>query len=279
MYIAIGLVGVLLFLTRGNGLLILAASVMILFASSPTNLFSSMEIGNLANRLRSRAPSVASSLVVVGFALVVGVHASLSWTSGYGFQISGSQWAPLQLLFGTNREHSGGFNVTDAHLSGYTGDNRLPRSEAAERARQMAIDRITEDVPGFARFSFTKKMGRLWGRETSLYNWAIGEKERRELFRERIQTTALGILNEAYRLIFLLWLVTQIRRPSYFLALALIAFLYALPHLLVEVQSRYHVTMTPYMLFGAFLLAHQWIDREVAFAESRGLRWPFTDSG
>ena len=66
-------------------------------------------------------------------------------------------------------------------------------------------------------------------------------------------------------MLFLVWLVTQIRRPSYFLVLALIAFLYALPHLLVEVQPRYHVTMTPYMLFGA------------CFSPTRGLtgEWPF----
>ena len=70
-------------------------------------------------------------------------------------------------------------------------------------------------------------------------------------------------------LLFLVWLITQVRRPSYFLVLALIAFLYALPHLLVEVQPRYHVTMTPYLLFGGLLFAHQWTERGAMFLASR----------
>ena len=277
LYIAIGLVAALLFFTRGNGLLILLVTVLALFATSPTNLLGNLSLAELGRRICSRIPWVASSLVVASFALIVVAHAGLSWASGHGAQFSGSHWAPLQLLFGTNREHRGGFNVADAHLSGYTGDNRLPRAEAARKAGEIAIERIREDVPGFARFAFTAKMGRLWGRENSLYNWAVGDKERRELLRAHIQTTVLGILDGAYRLVFLLflvWLITQVRRPSYFLVLALIAFLYALPHLLVEVQPRYHVTMTPYLLFGGLLFAHQWTERGAMFLASRGFGWP-----
>ena len=177
LYIAIGLVAALLFFTRGNGLLILLVTVLALFATSPTNLLGNLSLAELGRRICSRIPWVASSLVVASFALIVVAHAGLSWASGHGAQFSGSHWAPLQLLFGTNREHRGGFNVADAHLSGYTGDNRLPRAEAARKAGEIAIERIREDVPGFARFAFTAKMGRLWGRENSLYNWAVGDKE------------------------------------------------------------------------------------------------------
>jgi len=46
-------------------------------------------------------------------------------------------------------------------------------------------------------------------------------------------------------------------KPSPLLGLGGVVLLYSLPHLLLEVQSRYHMLMLPYFVVGAVFLVHK----------------------
>ena len=78
---------------------------------------------------------------------------------------------------GTNFDAHGRNNRQDLELAGYRGENQLPRAEANEKAREIAMERITSDPVRFARFALTTKLGELWSRERALYDsgsWKLG---------------------------------------------------------------------------------------------------------
>lgn len=114
-----------------------------------------------------------------------------------------------------------------------------------------------DDPLKFAQFSLTDKVTQLWGREYSLYNWAVASKERREQLKLKVRPVIYTLLDGVYRMTFLLFLILlikEIHRPSHLLILGVIVFLYSLPHVFLEAKPRYHLAMTPFMIVGALLL-------------------------
>ena len=285
LYIAMGIATAGLFFTRPNGILALLVCIFLVGlgrARYPTDI----KQEDSESKTRSfRHPLTLCAIVVVAFSVVWFAYGYLSWSSGQGFQVTSSKEGWIHLLFGTNMDSRGRYNSADIDLAGYRGENRLPLAQANERARRIAIERITKDIVGFVSFSLTDKVEQLWDREYLLYRWALGGKERTDRiyqFRsdgsnlnlgniveivtnpnqptnERVWPLIFISLDGGYRitlLLFLFMLIREIRRPSNYLALGMVAFLLSLPYILVEVQSRYHLTMTPFIIVGSTLFAY-----------------------
>ena len=100
--------------------------------------------------------------------------------------------------------------------------------------------------------------------ENDLYDLASGGGQRADRLDSRIRSIVQASLDGVYRftlLLFVVMLVREMRRPSYRLALGLIALLLALPHVFLEVQPRYHLAMTPFIVVGSALLALDFLRR------------------
>ena len=285
LYIAVGLATAGLFLTRANGILALLLCVSII-AVARTRSPAEIEQEDFESKTRRyRHPLALCAIVVAAFFLVWFAYGYLAWQSGHGLQVTSSQRGSVYLLFGTNMKKGGRYNVADLELAGYRGENKLPLDQANERARKIAIERIANDPIGFVSFALTDKVAQLWDREYGLYIWALGDKERAEKLhrlRSSVGTSSLRSvadsvtdpsqppsirvwplvfisLDGVFRvtlLLFLFMLIREIRRPSPYLALGMVAFLLSAPHILIEVQPRYHLAMTPFIIVGSTLFAY-----------------------
>lgn len=248
----IGLAVGLMYLARMNSLLLLAPCIVLL------GLVDTSDAGRgIARSLGSRTPPLIA--LVAGFVLVVVIFGSLcAWKDG-GFRARSSPWGEVLLLMGTNTTTHGGYNRADVELAGYASDDPDVRARAPTVARQMAWERVTSDIPRFVSFALTTKIERLWDRERSLSHWSIGDPERRETVSYLMRGAAIFAGDSAYRvvfLVFLVFLVLQVRRPTLGVVLGGIVFLYAMPHIFIEVQPRYHVPMIPFMVAGAAVALH-----------------------
>lgn len=299
LYIAVGMAAAGLFFTRANGVLALLLCILVVGLG---RVRSSTEIEQEDSERKTRSfrhPMALCAIVLVAFSVVWFAYGYLSWSSGQGFQISSAKRGSLYLLFGTNFDRGGRYNVADMELAGYRGENKLPLAQANERAKKIAVERIANDPVRFVSFSMTDKVAQLWGREYGLFGWALGDRARTEkLYQLKSSISALDVskvaesvtspmqplslrvwplvfisLDGVYRLTFLLFLVMligQILRPSNYLALGMIVFLLSIPHILIEVQPRYHLAMTPFIVVGSMLLAYDlWSRRSEWFAVVR----------
>jgi len=237
-----------LYLTRMNALVLLLPCGFVLVAWG-----------------RSRPPTIAPAVAVLGslvagLAVVVLAFACLSVVKGDGFSMRPSPHGEMNILFGTNRTTLGGFSPVDKMLAGFSSDDPEIRARAREKALELAWSRIGDDPGGFAWFAVTDKVGHLWGREHSVIARSIGPPERHQFVNYRLLVGVLETTAGTYRitlLVFLVGLAALVARPDRTLILGGIVLLYSLPHLLIEVQPRYHLSMMPYVIAGACLFVHQ----------------------
>ena len=248
----IGLAVGVMYLARMNNLLLLAPCVVLL------GLVETNHAGRgIARSSWSKTPPLIA--LVAGFVPVVLIFGSLCAWKDDGFRIRPSPWGEVLLLMGTNTATHGGYNVADVELAGYSSEDPNVRAAAPTVARQMALERVTSDIPRFASFALTTKIERLWDRERSLSHWSIGDPERRETVSYLLRGSAIFAGDSAYRVVFLVFVVflaLQVRRPTLAVVFGGIVFLYALPHIFIEVQPRYHVPMIPFMVAGAAVALH-----------------------
>ncbi len=257
LYLEMGFVTAGLFLTRATGILALVICLAIICMGNAAFLRRVDEAPAIPDPRLSRHPLALSAILVVAFAAVWFSFGYMSWSIGPELRITASPWGEVSLLFGTNFDSKGRYNIADLELAGYLGQNHSTRDEANERAREIAMERISGDPVGFARFALSEKVAQLWGSEHSLYDWASGGRERSEQLNLRVRTLALASLDGVYRFTFLLFLamlIREVRRPSHLLVLGVAALLFSLPHVLLEVQPRYHLAMTPFIIVGSALL-------------------------
>ena len=273
LYMAVGLVTAALFLTRTNGALALVVCLFIIGvgrAAFPTKV---ERIVPVSDSRRSRQTLALCAIVVASFISFWFSYGYLSWLSGQGFKVTASSRVSINLLIGTSLHAEGRYNIQDLEFAGYYGENKLPPAEADKRARKIAIERIMSDPVRFVRFALTDKVGQLWGNEHGLFLWAAGGGERGGKLDRRVRRLVFDGLDGVYRLTFLLFLILlirEIRRPSHVLALGVIAFLLSMPHVLVEVRPRFHLAMTPFIIVGSMLLAHDlWSRRAEWYAVIR----------
>ncbi len=278
LYLGMGVVTAVLFLTRATGILAVVVCIVVLLAGSAATL--RVEGPDATPRPGPfRHPLALSTIVIAAFAVVWLAFAYMSWSIGPELRITASPWGEVSLLFGTNFDSKGRYNTPDLELAGYLGEGRLTRDEADARAREIALERITRDPVAFARFALSEKVAQLWGSERNLYDWASGGREPRDSLGRRVRTLALASLDGVYRttfLLFLVLLVGQIRRPGYLLALGVAALFFSLPHLLLEVQPRYHLAMTPFIVVGSTLLVLEVLSRRdelLAASHSKIQQW------
>lgn len=263
-----GLVIGCLYLTRMNALVLLLPCGFVLVAWG-------------RNGTREIAPALAVlGSLAAGLAVVVIAFACLSAVKGDGFSIRPSPHGELNLLFGTNRSTKGGFSPMDKMLAGHASEDPEVRAGAPAKALELAWARIRDDPIGFAWFAVTDKVGQLWGREHAVIGRSIGPPENHQLVDYHVLIGVLKTADGAYRitlLLFLAGLAAHVVRPDRTLILGSVVLLYALPHLLVEVQPRYHLTMVPYVLAAVCVFLHQAAASFVGFwgrwtGEHRGRR-------
>ena len=296
LYIFLGIATAALFLTRGNGLMGLIVCIFVIGAGWRGS-FANVGEGVIISKFQSvRHPLSLCTIVVASFLVVWLAHGYLSWLNGHGFQVTSSKESALYLLFGTNVEEKGRYNVADRDLVGYSGKIN---TDINRRAMKIAIERIEKDPVRFISFALTDKVAQLWGREFKLYLWALGDEQRiNELnwlyflsaapglpvseviesvthesqpLNLRVWPLVIVSLDGVYRvtlLLFLVMLAKEVRRPSKLLVLGLIVLLLSLPHIIVEVRPRYHMAMTPFIVVGSMLLAYDLWDRRREWYES-----------
>ena len=246
------------YLTRMNNAVLLLPGVLALlsYLPRPTDGRSVPGAWRESWRLRIGPPGV----LVGTFVAVVVLFGCLSLLERDEFRIGPSRWGELLLLFGTNTETNGGYNREDMAMAGYASDDPAIRAAAPTKALEMALERVVTDPGRFAVFAATTKVQRLWARERSLNHWSLGGRTRAESFNFYVRGSAIVAADGAYRMVLLLFvvgLVAHLRRPTAFVALGGIVLLYALPHVLVEVQPRYHLPMLPFMIVGATVTLHR----------------------
>ena len=250
----------LLYLTRMNGLILLLPCVYVLLAWRGTGKAVEREPGWVEPGL------IRSAAVVCGLVAVVLAFGGLAAIKGDGFRVTPSQSGGLLLLFGTNKASRGGYNLLDATLAGHGAEDPSVRARAPAKAREIAVQRIGDDIPGFLAFATTDKAARLWGRERPEIGRSIGPPEHRVLVDARVLTSVVLLSDGAYRTVLLLFtvaLLVQILRPDRALVLGAVVLLYSLPHVFIEVQPRYHLTMAPYVIAGALLCVADIVSRRI----------------
>ena len=255
-----------LYLTRMNGLILLLPCVYVLLAWCGTG----SSVGNRTSRVESGLLGSAAAIAAV--VAVVLTFGGLAELKGDGFRATPSQSGGLLLLFGTNEVSKGGFNQFDATLAGHGAEDPAIRARAPKKAREIALQRIREDIPGFLAFAATDKVGHLWARERPEIGRSIGPPERHRLVDFRVLSSIVLLSDAAYRtvlLLFLVGLVFQIVRPDRGLALGAVVLLFSLPHVFIEVQPRYHLTMAPYVIAGALLCVADIVPRLAATLRHR----------
>ena len=140
-----GLVVAVLYLSRMNGLVLLLPCVYVLLAwcvSGDSIGTGATDAGRVAQRLLPPGALVCAVVVAV---LAFG---GLAEMKGDGFRVTPSDSGGLLLLFGTNKTSWGGYNLLDATLAGHGAEDPVVRAGAPARARQIALQRIVDDVPG-----------------------------------------------------------------------------------------------------------------------------------
>lgn len=200
---------------------------------------------------------MAAAIVVVAFASVLLVIGSVSYASGWGLQGLFHRTGWVYLMYGANYAAGGMHNVEDADL---IMEGRPSFAEMNRRARELALERISADVPRLTQFAFTEKMRGLYGRDPKLFRRAHGGSDQGEMLEAHVQPAVERVKDGAYRLAFLLFLALLARevwRPGRLLVLGFIVLLYSLPHLLLEVDQRMHQVMLPYIIAGAALLFYE----------------------
>ena len=266
----LGLTVGVLYLARMNSLILLfPCMVLLVLANSDQGVRAPWQAFGTTLPLVALAASVAA--VTVAFGLVFALEKG-------DFRASPSSKGEVLLLFGTNTETQGGFNREDVVLAGYDSADPDVRDAAPTTARRMAFERVTGDLPRFAVFASTTKIERLWGTERPLNSYSIGDPEDREQVNYYLRGAAIFAGDSAYRvvsLLFLCFLVFQIRRPTVAVVLSGVVLLFAAPHIFIEVQARYHVPMIPFMIAGAAIALGQ-IGRLPVLA--RGGKPPWTKS-
>lgn len=183
--------------------------------------------------------------------------------SGYGFKIIGSPWGAYNFLAGTNVEFNGGWNPPDLELAGFSGKNKVSHEEASHNAINIAISRIREDVPKFAKFALTDKIFRLWNNENYAYSWTIEKSDFKSRLDNTVQPFISACMNGPYRLLILLFgfvLAGQILAPHKSMIVAVLPLLgQILLQIFIEVQPRYHMPMTTIMLVTSALYLYPFI--------------------
>ena len=246
-----------LYLTRMNNAVLLVPCTLALLLCLPRPRDErSVRKGRESWALRCGPPGA----LVATFAAAIVLFGSLSMQETGEFRVAPSRFGELLLLFGTNTETNGGYNVDDAALAGYLSDDPATKAAAPAKALDMALDRVSSDPWRFTAFAATTKVQRLWARERSLNYWSLGGRERAENVNFYVRGSAILAADGAYRMVLLLFmvgLIGELRRPSACVALGGIALLYSLPHVFIEVQPRYHLPMVPFLIVGAVLTFHK----------------------
>ncbi len=258
LYLGLGLATALLYLTRPHGALLLAVVVAIILATGPSLRPAPGRLAAILPRAvkTSRKNIIAAAILGAGFTAVVLAHGALSYVNGYGFSVGAHRTGAFVLLFGTSVAAGGMWNEADVEwLEG--GAPSL--AEKRRKAREAALARLADvGVPRFLKFALTTKLEGLYGRDPKLFRRAHGKSQRADMLKAYVQPAAERVEQGAYRLVFLLFLALLVRevwRPSWRLVLGVIVLLYSLPHLLFEVDQRYHMLMLPYFVVGSALLA------------------------
>ena len=249
-------IGVLYLTRMNNAVLLLPCTLALLWClPRPPDGGSAKTTWRESWKLRTGPPGV----LLATFAAVIGLFGSLSTLETGEFRVGPSRFGELLLLFGTNTETNGGYNLDDAALAGYLSDDPVTKAAAPAKALDMAFDRVATDPWRFVTFAATTKVQRLWARERSLNHWSLGGRER-ENVNYYVRGSAILAADGAYRMVLLLFvvgLVAELRRPTTYVALGGIALLYSLPHIFIEVQPRYHLPMVPFLIVGAVLTFHR----------------------
>lgn len=243
-----------LYLTRMNALVVLLPCGFVLAA------------WRRDGQAEIRSALVGLGTLVAGVALVVLAYGCLSVAKGDGFSIRPSPHGEMNLLFGTNRSTRGGFSPMDKTLAGFASGDPEVRARAPAKALELAWGRISDDPVGFALFAATDKVGHLWWREHAVIGRSIGPPENHQYVDYHLLLGVLKTTDGAYRitlLLFLAGLAVQVFRPDRTLILGAVVLLYSLPHLLIEVQPRYHLSMAPFVIAGACIFLHQLVAKFV----------------
>ena len=282
LYVALGLVTGALFLTRTNGILALLICLLVIGVGREAFLPKCDRASGASDERRFRRRLALCMVVVASFMSIWFAHGYLAWVSGQGFQATSSPYGPVNLLFGTSIHANGRYNIPDLELAGYRGANKLPLAQANEKARKIAVERIVGNPVDFVRFALTDKVSQLWDKDYFFFNEAAGIRNRNVELDQWVQYRVLAGRDSVYRvtfLLFLVFLVREIWRPSRLLSLGVIPFLYSLPHVLVEVAARYHLTMLPFIIVGSMLIANDlWSRRSEWLAVVRRQRLTWLDN-
>lgn len=257
----IGVLAALLVQTRSSNLVFVPA----------LGLYAILQLRDTQGMVR---PLRTAGLFAAGLLACMLLYGTARKVSGGDFAMTSIQWRTLPLLHGVNRATNGGYSALDVEAAGYTGRNRLPLEQANARAWELAWENINADRLDFISFALTNKLNRVWGDDSQSLLWSTLRSPVRPAWDERGLTRVLtNVINSFWAflvgtaalgsVLLLAHLRGMERRDWAALALlaALPCLLTALLHVLLDVQSRYHMVFTPYLALAAAWGLHALVHR------------------
>lgn len=194
------------------------------------------------------------------FAVAVGPVIIHNYTSYGDLSASSSAYGGWSLFVGANQAADGKYNPEDGEvLAAQPGRSWWERSRAIGA---LGMRRITADPVGFAGLA-VRKFWVLWAEERYGVIWSVRGGEAGP----RVAATLVVVSQAAWVLtVFgaLATLVTQRRRPQAgTLLICMLLVLVAGMHVFVEVQSRYHAYVVPFLiaLAAAWVSGRPWARR------------------
>ena len=200
--------------------------------------------------------------------LVFSVHASLNVTHQGFFSVNSNHgMGGYVLLFGTNKIHNGLYNTDDVDFIQNLQTSLKDEVEVSAAVKEEIYSRIFNDFYGFAKFAYGEKIKTLWVPSGGVVFWANNNPDHK--INPVYAYMAEKINSHFYYILLFLFLISlfvyffkkriknNLREFLYFSACAYIFQMVAF-YFIFEVQSRYALSIMPFMLFAVSAISLSW---------------------
>lgn len=171
------------------------------------------------------------------------------------------------LLFGTNKNHNGLYNTDDVGFVQNLRTSLEDEAKVGEAIKKEIYSRIFDDFPGFVKFSYKQKIKTLWVPSGGVFFWANNNPEHK--VSQEYASLSEKINSHLYYILLILFFISlliyffkkrnknNIKEFLYFSACAYV-FQMIVFYFVFEVQSRYALSIMPFMLFAVSAISLSW---------------------
>ncbi|MCX5471941.1 glycosyltransferase family 39 protein [Alcaligenes sp. A-TC2] len=273
LYLFISIFSFLRFIKTKNLLFLVTSAFFIGFAyySRPTSVFLIFPF-LLGVVLYSDKAIKSVVCFLVPLLLVFSSHALLNSAYQGFFSVNSNHgMGGYVLLFGTNKNHNGLYNTDDVEFVQELRTSLGDEGKVGAAIKEEIYSRIFDDFPGFSKFAYKQKIKTLWVPSGGVFFWANNNPEHK--VSQEYASLSERINSHLYYILLILFFVSllvyffkkrnenNIREFLYFSACAYVFQMIAF-YFVFEVQSRYALSIMPFMLFAVSAISLSWSSDE-----------------